>query len=213
MIKINLAAKKRFTNAVAAPAEGGDTAAAGGKFSFDRLGITRDDLKDLPLKMVAFCIVAGIIANTAADKVKTVRLTEAEAKVEAIRLKQGQLTAEISKMKSFDEQRKSLENTEATLKGKIEAIKKLLADRLGMYNIMYAVSSSVPNQVWLTGLEVKSDTVTMRGSSLDINEVSDLMKRINETPYFKDLTLKKTDQVRDAKGNEIANFELVSGRR
>ena len=205
MIKINLARKRKF----AASADAG----AGGKFSLGRLGITKDDLKELPFIRIGICLLAAWLATDGVERYKNALIDVQDKAVKELQGKQQEQAKELAKVKDYDVQRKQLESDEAVLKGKIDAIQKLVSDRLGLYNSLYAISTSIPADVWLTVFDIKSDLINIQGASLDINQVSDFMKKLNETPYFSDITLKKTSQVRDQGGNELANFEIGAKRR
>jgi Tfp pilus assembly protein PilN len=71
----------------------------------------------------------------------------------------------------------------------------------------------MPPEVWLSQIKIVDGNVTLVGGSVGFNQISDLMKNLNENIYFKDLTLKKTEQVKDKAGREYAEFELTAKRR
>ena len=206
MIKINLAKRR---NIGVAAADAGTT-----KFNIERLGIKWDDIKELPLAKVVICILAAYFSTGAVDDFKRDKLNLKDKEIKAFQTKEEKLNKEIAKTKDYDVQRKQLEADEATLRGKIDAIQKLISDRMALYNGMVAMSSATPAGVWLTDFQIQGDTVSFRGSSLDINQVSDFMKRLGESPHFRDITLRNTTQARETgAGTEILNFELVAKRR
>lgn len=206
MIKINLAKKKNFASA---SSDGGE----GNKFSLQKLGISVEDLKELPIKTVVVCLLMGYFSTDRVENYKQIRIEENAERIKTLVAKQNDLNQELGKTKDYDIQKKQLEADEATLRGKIDAIQKLISDRLGLYHSLLAMTNAIPTGVWLTTFEVKSVEASFRGSSMDINQVSDFMKRLGETPHFKEITLKKTDQSRDSSGADVANFELTAKRR
>lgn len=211
MIKINLAKKKSLAAAGVEGTPG--TAGLGGKFSLDKLGIKWEDVKELPLKTIAFCIAASYFGSDAVEKYKEERLQETDRAVKTLQEKQNKLMGDLAKTKDYDVQKKQLEADEATLKGKIDAIQRLVSDRMALYNTMLAMASAIPPGVWLNDYSIQGDTCVFRGSSLDLNQISDFMKRLGETPHFRDISLKSTAQSKDSTGAEIATFDLSAKRR
>lgn len=210
MIKVNLLKKKNVAGGGATEGMGDGLSKI--KMGFEKLGITWEDVKELPLRTIAFCIVTVLVANDRVEVLKQTKLEEFNKKLESMIKVENELTAELGKTKDYDEQRKQLEGDEATLRGKIDAIQKLVSDRNLLYNTLVSLASTIPNDVWLQSLEVKSENVGFRGSSLDINQISDFMRRLGETPYFKDVSLKSTNQARES-GIDIATFDLSAKRR
>ena len=206
MIKINLAKRR---NVGAAAVEGG-----GAKFNLDRLGVRWEDLKELPLKTLVVCILVAYFSTGAVEDFKHDKLSEKDRDIKVQQDKQEKLSKELAKTKDYDIQKKQLEADESTLRGKIDAIQKLISDRMALYNGMVAMSSSIPTGVWLRDFAITGDLVTFGGSSVDISQVSDFMKRLGESPHYKDINLRSTTQSRDAaNGSDILNFDLTAKRR
>jgi len=205
MIKINLG-KRRKSQPASIAAE----ATRGKIFGLD---INIEEFKELPILKIVLVIVLIYFANdffvSEQQKAMNIRLKE----LTDINTKVNVAKKEVSKIKEFEAQKKELEKDEENLKNKIQTIQTLLSNRNDLYNTLLSLTTSIPTEVWLTGFELKESVINVRGGSIDINLVSDFIKKLSSTPYFKNVNLKKTDQTKDSSGLDTATFELSAVRR
>ena len=66
------------------------------KFSLERFGITIEDIKELPLKTLAFCVIFGYVAQDRVENYKKTRLEEASQSIQTFVAKQNSLAQELS---------------------------------------------------------------------------------------------------------------------
>lgn len=210
MIKINLL--KRKSSQRSALSSGGALSA----------GAVTDQLKDLFSKispeiqstlytLVIYAVIGGVAHYFLEDR-KQKDLTTTKADIQKLKNEISLLDSEIAKTKGYEKVKKELEDDERAIKTKIETIQKLVDERTAPPKMLMTLSQSTPKDVWIDDFSVKDSEVRIKGSSLGLTVVSDFMKSLEETVYFKDVTLKNSKQQRE-KGVEVANFDLELKRR
>ncbi len=208
MIKINLAAHKQSSVS---------TEQRSPKISLNSIGKTSfiivEELKTLPWISIICSIIFIYLAQSSLEKYKEVELS----RLDVVLIKHTQeglrLQKELDKTKSYDEIKKNLEADEFAIKKKLETMNKLISDRTTPPKLLLALSKSIPEEVWLTELSIQETEVVFKGSSLGFNQISDFMKSLNESIYFKDLNLRSTQQNKLDSDSEIATFEIATQRK
>jgi len=211
MIKINLAARKT-ASLMDGPGGGG------GKSRLTNIGgMTKFDLsqlKDLPnLRQLVILLLVGYFGNYFLEDLKSEELKKADNATIKLKGEQGKLKTELEQTKKYEGIKKALEGDEIVIRTKLDTIQKLLQDRTTPPKLLVAVSSAIPKEVWLSSIKVEDAAISLQGDSLDFNQVSDFMKNLNESAFFKDVALKNTQQGKDESGLETAKFELSMKRR
>ena len=160
MIRINLASRKQ-----SASVPGESRSSLGGNKSEARL----DDLKSLPLRQIGLMLVVAAGATYLLDDFKQAELKKVAEVAVKIRTEQARLKSELVKTKDYEENFKSLEADEATLRAKTEVIQKLLTDRQLPPKMMMPLATAIPQDVWLKSVDVKDQEVSSGGSAMGFN--------------------------------------------
>ncbi|MBC7691106.1 MAG: PilN domain-containing protein [Methylotenera sp.] len=202
MIKINLALLKQ-------PVIGSSES----KSALSGLSVNTDFIKTLPWPLVALLVATGIFGQMAVQAYKDQEIGKLEMEVSLLETRQKKLQADLGKTKGYEPLKKALDADELTLKSKMDTIQKLMNDRTIPPKFLISLSTSIPPEVWLTEFQVKDQSITIKGASSGFTQVSDFMKGLGENIYFKDLTLKSTQSVKDPVNGEIATFDLEAKRR
>jgi Tfp pilus assembly protein PilN len=212
MIRINLALRKQPSGAVDATK---GTGATFNTFSLDRFRDARlDGLKDIPIKKLAVLVVVIGVSWYVVDDWKSSRLAELDARVASISEERDRLAKGLAKAQELEVLKKALESDEAIIRNKIGTVQKLIQDRQTPPKVLLALSTSLPNGVWIKDFRIADDGVTFHGSSLNITQISDFMKAIGDNALFQDVRLVRTEQAKDSRsGLDIAEFELQAKRR
>ena len=84
----------------------------------------------------------------------------------------------------------------ADLKRKIEIIEKLKADQYGPVRIMDEVSKALPDLLWLTNMDLKDTTLTIRGQAFNENAVANFIANLAGSPFFQEPSLQIMQQDR-----------------
>lgn len=170
MIKINLLAEARAEKAARAPVIS--------------LGVGNlNNYIVLALLVVALGYV-GITYWRLSSALSKLQAEVAEANREYERLKP--IIAEVEQFKKKN----------AELKRKIEVIEKLKADQYGPVRIMDEVSKALPELLWLTNMDLKDTTLTIRGQAFNENAVANFIANLAGSPFFQEPSLQIMQQDR-----------------
>lgn len=191
MIKINLARRKQ------ASYSGGEPAAKAGE---EAGPILMKILLPLILSAVSFFAMQYFLDLKKEEmRLEVLNLSEEKTKNEQ----------ELQKYSGFEAKKTELEQTQQMINVKIDTIEKLFRGKDNMVKSIIALSQSLPKEIWLNEFNVTETGYTIKGQSLDMSMISDLMSKLNSSIYYKDVTLKSS--VSDPSGN-IASFELAAGK-
>lgn len=209
MIKVNLQQRKA---AVGAGASGGLGGLLG---AMDKLrggpGAGDADKRSLLTLGAAYLAVLGA-ASWYTGTLKTGMLAQVDAEIAKVDSKMNLLTSELNKTNGYEQIKKSLEADEKTIRTKIGTIQELIRDRSTPPKILTTLSETIPKEVWLREFSLKDRHFRIGGSSTSMDVVSDFMKALEETIYFKGVVLRSSRQ-ENAKGRASVVFELEADRR
>lgn len=212
MIKINLAARKQAVSArlddEGKDATGINLRSIMGGFKLDN---RLDDLKELPIRKIAVSALACFAVNYYLDSCKEDEIAKVGAALTKVQAEQSKLKIELAKTKGYEEVKKSLESDEQTLRNKVDTIQKLLAARQDPPKLLMALSTAIPQNVWLNSIKITGKDAVFKGESVGFNLISDFMKSLNESAYFTDVRLEGTQREKD--GPDLATFELGAKKR
>ncbi len=204
MIKINLAARKQ-------------SVAIESTHTMTRLGRMKanmQDARDLPLRTVALYIVVAIGVYFLSESWKTDKMKEAEQALAQQVSIQAEIQKELSKTKSYEAQKKALDDDFNTIKNKIDVLDRLMADRGMLLQIMLTIAKVIPGDVWIKEMDTKLDEIKFKGLSFGFNQVSDFQKNLSETVFFKDVKVISTKEIKEeSSGAELAEFDLIAKRK
>jgi Tfp pilus assembly protein PilN len=163
--------------------------------------------------MAAVYTVILIAGSWYLDGMKAEKLAEVDAQIKAVDSKLTLLASELAKTQGYEQTKKSLESDDKKIRTKIETIQELIRDRSTPPKILMALSDSIPKEVWLREFSLKERSFKITGSATSMDGVSDFMKGLSETIYFKDVTLKGSKTATTKGSRETAEFELEAQRR
>jgi type IV pilus assembly protein PilN len=111
---------------------------------------------------------------------------------------------EFDRLKPIIAEVEAFKKKNAELKHKIDVIEQLKANQFGPVRIMDEVSKSLPDLLWLTGLDLSGNTLALRGQALNENAVANFIANLAASPFFSEPALKIMQQ--DEKG--VFSFDL-----
>lgn len=214
MIKINLALRKQSASAASAASEARGSAIGGLQLpaGLSKLNLDVNSLKG-PMRKLLPPILVGLVATFVVDGLKEEELAKVQEESATVAEQRNQLMAAAEKIKGYEAVKKSLEADEQLMRIKIDVVQQLIADRTNPPKLLRSLSTSIPKDVWLSEFKAGAEGVTLKGYSLDFNQVSDFMKSLSESVYFADLAITGTQQAKDEFGMDVASFELTAKRR
>jgi Tfp pilus assembly protein PilN len=207
MIKINLATKKRAVNA--ATGRGLDSL----RMDSSQLQGLLAQLKELPLKKLAFVIGLGFAASVLLDGYKDDMIKAEQAEFDKVIALKPKLEAESNKMKGLQELQKSMESDEKKIRTKLDTIKKLISTRSSAALVLAELAKITPSTVWLSEFSLKGNDLSFKGASPDFGNISEFTKMIQSSAMFSDMTLKDTQLTLDEQKRQVASFSVTAKKR
>ncbi|MBY0471089.1 PilN domain-containing protein [bacterium] len=212
MIRINLATKKQIQ--IAGVGGTGDKANVNIFQNFDA-----DSLKQyFPIvRKIAVPVLVLFLAGQIAEEYKARELKSLDEQITNSESQQRSLQSTVDSKKMYEAQRKIFEQDEFNLRKKLETIQGLISTRDTTNKILLALSSSVPAEVWITSFkrdfryDEKNNEKTRMvifGEAKGFTPISEFIKNLSETEFFKNVSLKNTQAVEEKGGLEVATFEL-----
>ncbi len=166
----------------------------------DRHGHVGPDLRHLALAVGGVAVLVVVMVVVGVHYISTVSdLRAEERRQEEILRKQKQQLAEIDKFK-----REKREYEE-----KIAVIDRLKERQQGPVHILDEISRRLPDKVWLTELQQKGNSLTIKGNALTIGDIVAFVNRLKESKYLsKELELKESSQTKIS-DQEVYQFTIV----
>jgi Tfp pilus assembly protein PilN len=206
MIEINLARKKssgggtRATRASSAPS-----------FGFLK-GLSGGAGKSLGPLVTVFGVplALGLAADFGYDYLVEEKLTSVRTQVEDLTKEKEKVELKMKEIQGYEPKKRLLEANEAVIRTKIETIEKLIRNRDFTAKTLIALSQSLPKEVWITEMNQGESSYEIKGSTLDIGLISELMTRLGKSIYFKDVQLRSSGMT-DSSGAK-SDFVIGGGR-
>jgi type IV pilus assembly protein PilN len=95
----------------------------------------------------------------------------------------------------------------ADIEKKLKVIDDLSVARSGPVHLFDEIATHLPDRMWLEQLEVKGQTLKIKGVSLDNELVALFLTAMNASPYFKNVELLET-QAKDVEGYKLNAFQM-----
>lgn len=118
----------------------------------------------------------------------------------------GKARVEADRLKSIIEEVKGYETKKASLEEKINLINQLKTNQKGPVRLMDEISRALPDLVWLSGLDVQGNSITVRGKTLSPNAVATYLENLKKSPFFAEPVFKNLGQ--EGGGTGIYNWEM-----
>jgi Tfp pilus assembly protein PilN len=122
-----------------------------------------------------------------------------------------QLQAQKTELQQIKQQVESFEKQKAVLQVRVDTIEKLQRDRTGGQELLDMVANTVSRteNLWLTELTKKGDSLHITGSSASINGVANFITAMKRSGYFQKVEMEDTKED-DSKGVQTFLFRLTA---
>ncbi len=204
MIKINLASKKKAAGLTA----GGD-----GGGGATRLNVSTEGLKTPAFRRALIYVVLAFALNFLIEDETTEELNRIDKKIAEISAQQTKASAELAKNNSYNDLKKSLDSDEQILRTKLEVIRKLSATSAQPSKPLIALSGGIPREVWLDDYSVETESIRINGQATGFESISEFMRALSESAFYRDVTLASSDQIKDELGVEFVKFSISAKGR
>lgn len=167
--------------------------------------------------IVRVVVAAGVCwyVGSYLDDAKTEELHKMDLKIQEVEKQKNEVASKLAKIKGWEPIKKQLEDDEKSIRNKLDVVKRLLEDRDAPAKMLMQVAQAIPDEVWLTNLNVTEDAVKLTGQTPGYNQVSDFIKALNGTSQFSDIALNGISEESTSANKEqvIQSFDLNAKRR
>lgn len=205
MIKINLAKKKQASYS---GSESSSKTATSGLFKGMGDSVSSGDLSGIMVRIM-LPLVLCVISYFGFNYFIELKTEELQIEVSNVEKEKIQIQTQLKKISGFEKQKVELEKTAQVINVKINTIEQLIRGKDHTVKALIALSQSLPKDVWITDISATEKSYNIKGSTLDMSLVSDVMSKLGSSIYYKDVSLKGS--VSDASGRQ-ATFELTARR-
>ena len=148
--------------------------------------------------VVYVVVVGGIVAHWWQLSKEQTRLTD----------EIDRATRELAMLKPITDQASKVKDQLADLQKRVKTIEDLTKDQAKPIRMFDAFASVMPNDLWITRLEEKGNTLKVAGSAFSAVAVSDLMTNLRASGKFKDVDIVVSRQDL-AKTPRLVTFEVT----
>lgn len=122
------------------------------------------------------------------------------------------LRAQKTELQQIKSQVESFEKQKAILQVRVETIEKLQRDRTGGQELLDMIANTVSRteNLWLTDMERKGNTLTMEGASASINSVANFITALKRSGYFQKVEIQESRQDEKSTGIQTFLFHMTA---
>jgi Tfp pilus assembly protein PilN len=153
----------------------------------------------LPLLFIGLGVALGLAVLLYMGYQLKSQLAIEQNKIQNLRAQKTQLEQIKSQVEAFDKQR-------IVLQQRVQTIEQLQRDRTGSEELLDMVANTVSRteNLWLTTLTRKGNTLSMEGSSASINAVANFITAMKRSGYFQKVEIKESKQ--DERNTTVQTF-------
>ncbi len=121
-------------------------------------------------------------------------------------------TGEKARLENLKQQVDNFEKQKAILQQRINVIENLQRNRTGGQELLAALANTVSrtDTLWLTSVERKGDTLSIKGSAGSINAVANYITQLKQSGYFQQVEITESHQDESNKVVQIFQFSLTA---
>ncbi len=151
--------------------------------------------------VAAVLVVIVLMELNIRNKMSSARNNIAQLNQRLVQL--NKVVSEINNFKKMKDQ----------IKAKLDIITNLEKSRTAEVHLMDELSKSIPydpssilsKKLWLVSLQEHGDLIGMDGVALDNSTIAQFMDNLSKDPYFSDINLSKTEQI---KSNDLLLYKF-----
>lgn len=130
------------------------------------------------------------------------------ARIQDSRTRISQMEADIKQFQPQLDQVAAFRKKKAALEKKIDVIEGLDRARTGPVRVMDELASNMPERVWLTHLVTEGSAIKLKGEGLDNELVAEMLRKLNESPYFDKVDLQSSELGESKTGLKLFKFNV-----
>jgi type IV pilus assembly protein PilN len=114
---------------------------------------------------------------------------------------------EINRLQKTIGEVNQLKKTREKLEKRMVVIDKLERAKTGPVRILDALASHIPKRVWLDSMSQNKGTLSLKGKGLENSDISEFMRSLGKSKYFKKINLQKTSR-RQSEAGTVYEFQM-----
>jgi type IV pilus assembly protein PilN len=120
------------------------------------------------------------------------------------------LTAQKTDLEQTKQQVEAFEKQKQILQQRVSTIEQLQRDRTGGQELLDMVANTVSRteNLWLTEMVRKGNTLSLEGASASVNAVANFITALKRSGYFQKVEIKEAKQDEKAQGVQTFNFQI-----
>lgn len=124
----------------------------------------------------------------------------------------AQLTAEKTQLEQIKQQVEMFQKQKTILQQRVSTIEQLQRDRTGGQELLDMVANTVSRteNLWLTTVTRKGNSLTLEGSSASINSVANFITALKRSGYFQKVEIKESKQDEQNTAVQTFKFEITA---
>ncbi len=206
MIKVNLASRKQ-----AGFSGGAGEGTSANPFTMIK-NVSAEELKEFPLVGIGLALAVYFGGTWYLNSYKEEKIAEVNVKIRGVESEISAINAELASSKGFEQQKKSLETDEFTIKTKIEIIEKLVSGRKDSLKLMKNLSELLPSKLWLSTFNLNSTDISVTGRAADFTDVNEFAQKMQETSFYAEVENPQLEKKPEGK-SEIVEFTIKAKRK
>ncbi|MGE4545118.1 MAG: PilN domain-containing protein [Pedobacter sp.] len=120
---------------------------------------------------------------------KATQIAKKKAEIQAAQTEINQLKKAIGDVANF-------KNKQKELQGKLDVLSELKNKKNGPVHLLDELSSVLPKKLWIESFKESGGNISIEGVGLNEETVAVFMKDLESSPYYKDVELKVTQQIK-----------------
>ncbi len=172
------------------------------------------DFKNSPIVKAAIAIGIAYFVEDSIQGYKKDAVSQFEKKITSIENQITGIQTKLNKIKGFEIVKKQLEEDEKTIRSKLEILNIVLQSRDEPSKMLLHIAQNIPEEVWLTEIQVKDDAVNFAGATPGYTQVSDLLKALNESSFFSEINLRGIEETTSTtREQRVQTFQINAKKR
>ncbi len=164
-----------------------------GKKPFNIADVGGFDLSKINLKLVAAVFLLSYVPDLFVYDGFRDDEMNINKEITELNAKNRDLLQKTKELKSIELQIEALTEQEARLAAKLKVVKEIIKIRNNPMNILLYVAKNLPEEIWLTKIEIKGKEVTIDGQSTSYKSIGVFIENLRNSVFFnKNLRLSKS---------------------
>lgn len=159
----------------------------------------------MPVAFIGVGVLVGVLVLGFFYYTWEKQLTEENNKIKALQIQKAELEQTKQQVETFEKQK-------AVLQQRVNTIEQLQRDRTGGQELLDMVANTVSRteNLWLTQMTRKGNSLAMDGASASINAVANFITALKRSGYFQKVEILESKQDDKTQGVQTFLFQITA---